>query len=81
MTLKQKIQYLEENHFSEWLSTRKVVDEEMSNKQPMWCVCRKLATGLHELSCGKFRAKVNSATVTKLKHLLPRKETNAEPRQ
>lgn len=67
----EKIRHLEKEHFSEWLDTRRVVDTELSDKQGMWCVCGRLATGLHEKHCSRFNNKVNSETIKRLKHLLP----------
>jgi hypothetical protein len=31
----------------------------VSSQHPIKCVCGRLCTGLHEQSCGKFRAAVN----------------------
>lgn len=69
----EKIRHLEKEHFSEWLDTRRKVDDELSEKQGMWCVCGRLATGLHERHCKRFNNKVNSETIKRLKHLLPAK--------
>jgi hypothetical protein len=70
MILIQKIQNLQENHFSEWLKTRREVADELSEGQSIYCICGRLATGLHESNCWKFRNKVDSETVKKLKHLI-----------
>lgn len=67
----EKINFLETEHFAEWLDTRKKVDAELSDRQGMWCVCGRLATGLHERGCSRFNNKVNSETIKQLKHLLP----------
>lgn len=75
--LSDKIAYLQEHHFSEWLSTRKVADEEVSKQHPMWCVCGRLCTGMHENGCSRFKNKVNTLTVKKLSHLLPVKTKTA----
>lgn len=71
MKLSEKLSYIQENHFGEWVKTRQEVDNEMSDRQSMFCVCGKLATGLHESHCTKFRNKVTNETVKKLSHLLP----------
>jgi hypothetical protein len=71
--LADKLEYLQENHFNDWLKTRKEVDAELSGRQSLFCVCGRLATGFHETSCRRFNNKVNSETVKRLKHLL--KET------
>lgn len=70
MKLSEKITTLQENHFGHWIRTRQEVDEEVSNTQTMFCVCGKLATGLHERTCRKYNNIVNTKTVEKLKHLV-----------
>lgn len=70
MKMIDKIRILEKEHWSEWYETRRKVDDELSEQQGMWCVCGRLATGLHERNCSRFRNKVNSETVKRLKHLL-----------
>jgi len=69
MKLKEKLAYIEKNHFGEWFKMRQVVEAEMSDKQSIMCVCGKLATGLHEGYCQRFKAKVNSETLKRLSHL------------
>ena len=69
MVKNEKIEYLQNNHFGEWLKTRREVANEMSNKQDLLCVCKRLATGLHENNCTQFQKKVTSETVKKLQHL------------
>jgi len=73
MKLTEKISYIQANHFCDWLKTREVVENEMSEKQALFCVCGRLATGLHEMRCQKFKNKVTSETVKRLKHLIPTK--------
>jgi len=70
MKIKEKITFLENNHFPEWFEQRKKTEEELSSQQPLKCVCGRLATGLHERQCARFRKKVDSLTVEQLKHLL-----------
>jgi hypothetical protein len=55
MKLQDKLNYLQEKHMSEWLRTRRETENEVSDGQSMYCVCGKLATGLHEMHCKKFR--------------------------
>lgn len=74
LKLTNKLQYLQDNHFSEWLSTRQIVLNELSDKQSMFCLCGRLATGLHENGCRKFQTKVTTETVKRLEHLLPKCE-------
>lgn len=73
MNIKQKIFYLNENNLGEWLKTIQEVENEMSDKQTMFCICGRLATGLHERGCKKFRNKVISETVKRLGSLIPKK--------
>lgn len=70
MKMQEKVEYLFENHYQEFVNVRMLADKEVSDEHPMWCVCKRLCTGMHERSCSRFRNKVNSRTVSKLKHLL-----------
>jgi len=70
MKIQEKLDYLQNNHMGEWLKTRREVFDELSEKQSMFCVCRRLATGLHENGCRQFQNKVNSETVKRLSHLI-----------
>ena len=70
MTLTEKLTYLQDNYFSKWLEMRQEVDDEMSNRQLMFCVCGRLATGLHEMYCKKFKDHVIKETVKRLEYLI-----------
>lgn len=70
MKLLEKIDRISSNHFPEWLKTRKEVEAELSDKQSMFCLCGRLATGLHENGCRKFQNKITSETVKRLEHLI-----------
>lgn len=70
MDLKQKIVKLKSDYFGDWLKAYDECSEEVSNEHSMFCVCGKLATGLHESSCAKFRKEVEKRTVKKLEHLI-----------
>ena len=70
MKLIEKIDYLQKNHFTEWVNARKICENEISDRQSMFCVCGRLATGFHEGGCRKFNNKVNIATVKILNHLI-----------
>lgn len=70
MDSKQKIAKLKSEFFPVWLKTYDECSEEVSNEHSMFCVCGRLATGLHERSCAKFRKEVEKRTVKKLEHLL-----------
>lgn len=74
MKLADKIEYLQDHHFSDWLSMRQKVDIEISDQQAMFCVCGRLATGFHEKGCRKFNNKVNTETVKRLSHLIGAKD-------
>lgn len=66
MTISEKINYLQDNNMGEWLKTRREVDDELSARQSMFCICGRLATGFHESSCSKYKNKVNTETVKRL---------------
>lgn len=70
MKITQKLDYLQNNHMGEWLKTKREVEDELSSRQSMFCMCGKLATGLHELNCRRFRNKIITETVNRLKPLL-----------
>jgi hypothetical protein len=70
MKLADKLEYLQTNHFGDWLTTREKVEVELSDRQAMFCVCGRLATGFHERGRRRFNNKVNSETVKRLSHLL-----------
>ena len=36
----------------------KKVENEISEKHPVKCICGRLCTGLHEMNCKKFRSAV-----------------------
>lgn len=64
------IESLQDKHFGEWLATRQVAEQELSDKCRPFCVCGRLATGLHESRCRKFHKEVDKATLEKLSELL-----------
>lgn len=70
MKIQEKLKILLDNHLDEWLKTRRVVFDELSDKQSMFCVCRRLATGFHETGCIQFQKKVTNETVKRLTNLL-----------
>lgn len=78
MKLSEKLDYLLRHHRGEWLKVRQETKDELSARQSMFCFCGRLATGLHEMNCSRFRNKVTSETVKRLNHLLihnPTKKT------
>lgn len=73
MKIEEKLDYLQRNHMKDWLKTRNLVFNELSDKQSMYCICGRLATGLHEMNCRKFYNKITSETVKRLSNLIPKK--------
>lgn len=73
MKLTEKLKHIQDKHMGEYLKERSIVLDELSAKQSMFCICRRLATGLHEMNCRQFHNKVTSETVKRLKHLCPKK--------
>jgi hypothetical protein len=71
MKKKEQIQYLKENHFSEWYAIREQTAEKFSDERGMYCICGKLLTGLHERTCQRFNNHVDDLTAAQLEHLLP----------
>lgn len=71
----EKIAYLKDVDFDLYYSTRKKIENEMSDRQQLFCVCGCLATGLHERYCTRFQNKVDSAVIKELRHLLPNNKT------
>ena len=69
MKLSEKLAYIQEYHFSDWLKTRREVEDDLSDRQGMFCLCRRLTTGLHESHCKRFQNKITSETVKRLKGL------------
>jgi hypothetical protein len=74
MKLTEKLQYIQDHHFSDWLNTRGTVRDDFSNKQSRFCLCGRLATGLHESGCRKFNDAITKETLERLKHLFPQQE-------
>lgn len=74
MKLTEKLSYLYENYMGKWIQARGIVEDELSSKQSMFCLCGRLATGIHERSCSKFNNKVTSEAVKRLNYLIVKKE-------
>lgn len=70
MKINEKIEFLKTNYYSEWIKTRTLIANEISKNQPMFCICGKLATGLHETNCKKLHKKLDSEIVKRLSNLL-----------
>lgn len=72
MTLNKKLEYIQNNHFSEWSKMRSKVADEESSKQSIFCICGRLATGLHENGCRKLANRITKITVDRLSTLIPK---------
>ena len=79
MKLTEKLKYIQDKHFSAWLITRQEVEAEFSEKQAMFCLCGRLATGLHENNCRKFKDAVTKEAVKRLQHLISPKDNLTNP--
>lgn len=69
----EKLAYLTLNHFNLFRETYLKAFNDLSDKQEVFCCCGRLATSVHEVHCKKFAAKVESETIKRLSHLLPKK--------
>ena len=65
-----KKKFLIKNYQSDYVKTRREVFNNLSNNQAVFCVCGRIASGLHEDRCSKFNALVDKETVKKLEHLI-----------
>lgn len=74
MKKSDKLDYLQTNHLGEWLNVFREEENTLSAKQSLFCVCGRIATGLHEQMCGRFKEKVTSAAIGRLKHHLPKSQ-------
>lgn len=72
MKREDKIEWLKTHFFADFTVTRERVFNELSDMQPMFCICGGLATGLHERNCRKFQKAVDNETLQRLSHLLPK---------
>lgn len=70
MKLNEKIEFLKTHFFSEWTHERQKQWDLLSNSNPLFCFCGKLATGFHEINCKKFQNAIDKRTVKALKHLI-----------
>ena len=68
----EKLEYLRDTHLGTFLKTRQEVFNELSDQQTMFCCCGRLASGSHEINCTKFNNKVDTETIKRLSHLLPK---------
>lgn len=61
-------------HTMAWVQTWNDAFDELSGMQTIFCVCGKVASGLHERRCRVFRNKVDDNTVARLHHLIKEDE-------
>jgi len=73
MKLYEKLNYLQSHHMKDWLITKQQIENDLSRSQSRYCICGRLATGLHEMHCTRFRNRVITQTVKILAHLIPSK--------
>lgn len=66
MNIKEKIENLKDKNMGEWLRVRQQVEDELSKQQATFCVCGRLATGLHESGCRKFNQLVDKQTAKRI---------------
>ena len=74
MKITEKLKYIQDNHLDEWLKTKQTIENEISDSQSVYCLCGRLATGLHESHCKKFRNKIINESVKRLKYLFNSKQ-------
>lgn len=72
----EKLEYLHDHHYSEFARVHLDEENKLSAAQSVFCVCGRLATGLHEKSCRRFRGLVMTNTLKRLSHLI----SNGEPK-
>lgn len=69
----EKLVYLKDADFDLFIKTRQMVFDEFSDQQTLFCCCGRCATGAHERNCTKFNNRVDTETIKRLSHLLPKK--------
>lgn len=74
MTRKEKLNDIKAAHPVEWALHRNRTFNDLSDRQECFCCCGKLATGLHELHCRKFYAKVNKEALRRWEEMERRSE-------
>lgn len=76
----KKLEILWQNHNEAYNKARNEAIEEMDNITPIFCVCGKLATGLHTSRCRKFNDRVDSIIINKIGHLLEYSPSRLNPK-
>lgn len=73
MNLTEKLKSLQDNHLGEWILTRDKVAKEFSENQPTFCICGKLASGLHESNCRRLSNAITKETVKRMFKIVRKK--------
>lgn len=71
--IKEASDWLKTHFFAEYIGTRQNVFYELSDKQTMFCVCGRLATGFHESRCARFNRAVDVETINRMREHLREK--------
>ena len=69
----EKLAYLTFNHLDLFRETYLKAFNDLSEKQEVFCCCGRVTSYVHEVHCRKFQEKVESETIKRLNHLLPKK--------
>lgn len=72
MKKEEKLEWLRRNHNEAYLEAENKAIAALDDEYPIFCLCGKLATGLHTTNCRKFQEAVKRRILTSLKPLLPR---------
>lgn len=74
MDSKQKELYLNHYHWRYYQDKKSEIEGQMDDEYPIFCICGKLATGLHTMSCRRWRNHLTMHTVQTMKDMLPKLE-------
>lgn len=66
----KKLEILWQEHHDAYCKAREEAISKMDELTPMFCVCGKLATGLHTNNCRKFQSKVDDLVIAKIGNLI-----------
>ena len=70
MKQQERLEKIKNEQFSLYFTERIKVFNELSDAQPMFCCCGRLASGLHESNCRKFNKKVDFETLKRVEEKL-----------
>lgn len=74
MTSRQKEAYLRHYHGNLFQKKKNEIEAQMDDEHQMFCLCGKLATGLHTMYCNKWKNHLTTHTLQALKERLPKLE-------